>query len=114
VLRNLVRNAVEAQPGGGWVELHAGPGERRPLPSDHRGAAIQFLELAVVDGGPGIPPEDVARLFEPFFTRRRKGVGSGLGLGICQKIVEAHEGYLEVESTPGRGSRFRVLLPRKI
>lgn len=114
VLRNLVRNAIEAQPGGGSVVVGARRAGRRPLPSDERGAAIDFVELFVRDAGPGIDGEDLARVFEPFFTRRRKGVGSGLGLGICQKIVEAHDGFLEVESAPGEGSCFRVLLPRKI
>src|SRR5581483_11813406 len=65
--------------------------------------------LEVTDGGPGIPPDVQARLFEPFFTT--KPTGTGLGLPLCQSIVESHRGTIEVESRPGRGTTFRVRLP---
>ena len=65
----------------------------------------------VTDDGCGIPPEDLPRIFDPFFTTRPVGAGTGLGLSICHGIVADHGGRIEVESTPGRGTRFRITLP---
>jgi PAS domain S-box-containing protein len=65
----------------------------------------------VTDDGCGIPPEDLPRIFDPFFTTRPVGAGTGLGLSICHSIVADHGGRIEVESTPGRGTRFRITLP---
>jgi CheY-like chemotaxis protein len=67
--------------------------------------------LEVADTGPGIPPDLQGRIFEPFFTTKPVGVGTGLGLPLCQGIVEEHGGRLEVESQPGQGTCFRVALP---
>ena len=67
------------------------------------------VAIVVADTGPGIPPERLARVFDPYFTT--KGNGLGLGLTIARRIVEAHGGSIEVESGPGRGTRFRVWLP---
>ena len=67
--------------------------------------------LEVEDDGPGIDPEIRARLFEPFFTLRRQGRGSGLGLAVVHSIVTAHEGEVDVRSQPGEGTRFIVRLP---
>jgi two-component system NtrC family sensor kinase len=69
------------------------------------------VELSVADTGVGIPPEHQAKIFEPFYTTKQPGRGTGLGLSICYGIVEAHHGRIEVDSTPGRGSTFRVYLP---
>ena len=67
--------------------------------------------LEVEDDGPGIDPEIRARLFEPFFTLRRQGRGSGLGLAVVHSIVTAHDGEVDVRSQPGDGTRFIVRLP---
>jgi PAS domain S-box-containing protein len=67
--------------------------------------------LEVADTGPGIPPALQARLFEPFFTTKPPGVGTGLGLPLCRGIIEAHGGSISVESQPGQGTVFRVVLP---
>jgi two-component system NtrC family sensor kinase len=67
--------------------------------------------LEVSDTGPGIPPALQARLFEPFFTTKPPGVGTGLGLPLCRGIIEEHGGSISVESQPGQGTVFRVLLP---
>lgn len=69
------------------------------------------VAIEVSDNGEGIPSEDLGRLFEPFFTTKRGTEGTGLGLSICRGIITSLGGEIEVESKPGRGSRFRVLLP---
>ena len=63
------------------------------------------------DTGEGIPPENLERIFDPFFSTRPVGVGTGLGLAICHGIISAMHGDITVESTPGQGTCFRVLLP---
>ena len=105
VLRNLLDNAVKyALPGGAPVELSL----RR------EGEAVV---LRVKDDGPGIPEEDLPRIFEPFFrvdrSRSRKTGGYGLGLGICKRIVEAHGGRIEAANNPGRGASLTVTLPAR-
>jgi signal transduction histidine kinase len=96
VLVNLLLNAAEA--GARRVELGA-----------ERTAA--GVELWVSDDGEGIPPENLPRLFEPFFTTRPPGRGTGLGLATAFRILEQHGGRIEVRSVPGRGSRFVCFLP---
>jgi PAS domain S-box-containing protein len=71
----------------------------------------QVIEL--IDNGCGIAPEDLPRLYDPFFTTKPVGEGTGLGLAISHGIISGHGGYIEVESTPGQGSAFRVHLPWK-
>jgi len=99
-LLNLVINAVQSMPRGGTVKLSATEESRD-------GAA--WARVDVVDRGAGIPPEIVERLFEPFFTT--KAAGTGLGLAVVKRIVDAHKGEIAIDSTPGRGSRFTVWLP---
>ena len=70
----------------------------------------RYLAVRITDSGPGIPEAVRGRIFDPFFTTKAPGTGSGLGLGICQQIVERHRGRILVESEPGRTS-FEVLLP---
>lgn len=67
--------------------------------------------VEVIDTGTGIPEEIRDRIFEPFFSTREVGEGTGLGLAVSYSIVTAHRGHIEVESTPGEGSTFRVRLP---
>ena len=68
-------------------------------------------EIAIEDTGCGIGQKDLPRIFDPFFTTKEVGKGTGLGLAVSHGIVEAHGGTIEVESTPGEGTTFRVLLP---
>jgi CheY-like chemotaxis protein len=70
-----------------------------------------FVELCVEDSGHGIAPELVERIFEPFYSTKETGKGTGMGLAIVHGIVHEHGGHVVVESAPGRGSRFRVLFP---
>lgn len=96
ILINLLTNAIEASPEGETVKLY----------SYHRG---KKLIIDVSDRGFGIPAEKEEEIFSPFFTTKRGG--AGLGLTIVKKIVEAHQGYLEVLENPERGVTFRVVIP---
>ena len=112
VLLNLCVNARDAMPQGGTLRI---VGENRMLhdaPEGIEGArAGAFLVLHVEDTGMGISPEIVRRIWEPFFTTKEAGRGTGLGLSTVRGIVEAHQGFIEVRSTVGLGSTFRVYLP---
>jgi signal transduction histidine kinase len=72
---------------------------------------IRYAVATVSDSGPGIAPQDLGRIFNPFFTT--KGGGTGLGLSISQRIVHSHKGFIEVRSAPGKGSTFSVFLPMR-
>ncbi len=105
VLLNLCQNAVQAIKGDGTLRIRVRSGRfQNPQLWDHR-----CLELAVEDSGPGIQPSDLDQIFVPFFTTRADG--TGLGLPICQRIVQAHRGELDVQTTVGKGSVFTVRLP---
>jgi signal transduction histidine kinase len=100
VVLNLLTNAIDATPAGG--KLSATTRVRLP-----EGA----VEVTVADTGRGIPAADQKRIFEPFFSTKEPGRGTGLGLFISAQIVRDHKGRIEVQSEEGRGSRFRVTLP---
>lgn len=102
ILVNLLTNAADAV-------LQAGEGGKIRI--DGR-ASDGPLELAVRDDGVGIPADDVARIFEPFYTTKGRGKGTGLGLAICRELTLALGGRISVESAPGRGSTFTLRLPR--
>jgi len=97
---NLVLNASQAMPEGGTLTLRT----RR------RGEQVI---VEVIDTGEGIKPEIRDRIFDPFFTTRAVGQGTGLGLAVSYSIVKGHQGTIEADSTPGRGSTFRVVLPAR-
>lgn len=101
VLMNLVLNAVQAMPNGGEVRV--------ALSEVHRGPR-RFASIRVSDTGPGVPPDLRDRIFDPLFTTRPDG--AGLGLSISARIIEAHQGLIEVRDRPGGGACFEVLLPR--
>ena len=99
---NLLVNAAQAIPEG-----RAQENEIEVIARTRDGRAV----LEIRDTGVGISPTTRARLFDPFFTTKPAGTGTGLGLSICQSVVLEHRGTIEVESTPGEGSTFRVSLP---
>jgi two-component system, sporulation sensor kinase E len=96
VLVNLIKNAMHAMTSGGTLTLQTGES------SDE-------VWVSVADTGGGIPQEQINRIFEPFYTTKKKG--SGLGLMIVQRIVRAHNGRIELESRVGRGTTFKIWLP---
>ncbi len=97
-LLNLAINACHAMPEGGTLRLAC------------RAAARRRVEIDVEDTGVGIPPEHLGRIFDLYFTTKEKG--SGIGLSMVYRIVQLHDGEVEVQSTPGRGTRFRLVLPQ--
>jgi PAS domain S-box-containing protein len=96
VLVNLIKNALQAMTKGGTLTLQTGEG-------------ADGVWVSVADTGGGIPQEQINRIFEPFYTTKKKG--TGLGLMIVQRIVRAHGGRIELESQVGRGTTFRIWLP---
>ena len=103
VLLNLLLNAARA--------IDHGRTDDNEVRVRARGVG-ESIEIHVTDTGRGIPPEQLVRLFEPFFTTRAAGEGTGLGLPVSRRIVESHGGTLDVESEPGRGTRLSIVLPR--
>ena len=97
-LLNLALNACQAMP----QRRHAAASPAAP-PSRGR------VELDVEDTGVGIPPEHLQKIFDLYFTTKEKG--SGIGLSMVYRIVQLHDGEVEVQSTPGRGTRFRLVFP---
>jgi signal transduction histidine kinase/DNA-binding NarL/FixJ family response regulator len=100
VFMNLLVNAAQAIETRGTITIRTGSRDGQV-----------WIEIA--DTGKGIPPEDLNRIFEPFFTTKPVGKGTGLGLSVSFSIVQKHHGKIEVESTPGKGAVFRVILPVK-
>ncbi|MGE0043070.1 MAG: PAS domain-containing sensor histidine kinase, partial [Vicinamibacterales bacterium] len=96
-LMNLAQNAVQAMPEGGRLRFAIGP------PRDGR------LEIRIEDTGVGIPPENLARIFDLYFTTRERG--TGIGLSLVFRTVQLHNGDIDVESTPGAGTSFVLRLP---
>ncbi|MDH3514526.1 MAG: HAMP domain-containing histidine kinase, partial [Gammaproteobacteria bacterium] len=72
---------------------------------------VPMVEISIIDTGCGIPAEDLQRIFDPFFSSKEVGKGTGLGLSVSHGIVRAHGGCIEVESTVGQGTTFRICLP---
>ena len=139
VFINLATNAADAMPGGGTLKIAVGMEEKSlgvmecgsrggmeergarsgdsasttpPLhhsttpSSAPRGIFIEFT-----DTGAGIPPESLSKLFEPFYTTKPEGQGTGLGLPICKRIIDEHHGELTIESEVGKGTTVRMELP---
>ncbi len=117
VLTNLALNARDAMPNGGdlrisLTRLKLEPGEVPPVPEMPLTLTPSaWICLSVTDSGSGMMPEVQARLFQPFFTTKREGKGTGLGLAQVYGIVQLHAGYIDVITAPGEGTTFRIFLP---
>lgn len=98
VIVNLLLNAIQAMPQGGALHIHLAEG-------------AEGFSLRISDSGVGIPPQDLERIFTPFFTTKAEQGGLGLGLSLSAAIIAAHGGRITVSSVPGRGSVFTVWLP---
>jgi signal transduction histidine kinase len=106
---NLLMNAFEALNGAGIVAitaLYLPPEEEPPGVESH---AVPMILVEITDNGPGVPADLIDRIFSPFFTTKPQG--SGLGLAIVRKIVDAHDGRIDVSARAGAGTRFRITLP---
>jgi two-component system NtrC family sensor kinase len=99
VFTNLLLNARDAIPDGGRITLST--------TSSRDGSLV----VEVADNGIGIAPENVAKIYDPFYTTKGVGRGTGLGLAVSYGIVQEHSGHISVESAPGRGTTFRISLP---
>jgi two-component system, cell cycle sensor histidine kinase and response regulator CckA len=114
ILTNLTLNARDAMPRGGKITYETGhfTPSAEYLASHVEARPGEYVRLRVKDAGAGIPPEVRQRIFEPFFTTKDKGKGTGLGLAIVFSIVKQHNGWIDCESVPGKGTTFDVFLPR--
>ena len=100
VFLNLINNAAQA--------IETGSGE---ITLSTRVEDPEHVAVEIADNGKGIPPEIISKIFDPFFTTKAAGKGTGLGLSISYKIIEQHGGRISVDSTPGQGTRFTIVLP---
>jgi PAS domain S-box-containing protein len=112
VLVNLVTNARDAMPRGGRLHLTAAVAEvGEAQAARHRASPGPYAIVSVEDSGVGMDEGTLGRIFDPFFTTKDVGKGTGLGLSLAYGIVRQHDGFIEVRSAPGTGSRFDVYLP---
>jgi len=100
-LMNLIFNAIESMPEGGKLTINGGLDDKEDM-----------LWLTVADNGQGIKPEDLPHIFEPFYSTKVNGKGVGLGLSMTYGIIREHNGAIEVDSKPGKGTEFKIKLPR--
>jgi signal transduction histidine kinase len=95
---NILMNAAQAMPGGGKILIKTGRGD-------------QYVFISITDTGVGIKEEDLEKIFEPFFTTKEKEQGTGLGLSLCKRLIEANAGKIGVESKVGEGTTFTIMIP---
>jgi len=110
-LTNLLLNAVQVSDPEKTVTVRVVADALRPSVASAALASGMPVRIRVMDDGPGIEPEDIGRIFDPFYTRRQGG--SGMGLAIAHRAIQAHGGALLVSSRPGHGATFVVILPRR-
>jgi signal transduction histidine kinase len=107
---NILDNAIDAVPSGGHIRVHTWEEDTPANPADPKSKPRHYLCITIADDGPGIPLESQAHIFDPFYTTKPVGVGTGLGLGIVQRITEQYGGQVTFASEPGN-TEFRIRLP---
>ena len=113
VIMNMVVNARDAMPSGGTIRIETANAKLTGRETQHDTAlSDQFVLLAISDTGTGMSDDVKARIFEPFFTTKGPGKGTGLGLATCYGIIKQSNGHIEVDTELGRGTTFRIYLPR--
>ncbi|MBN1226806.1 MAG: two-component sensor histidine kinase, partial [Deltaproteobacteria bacterium] len=105
VLLNMIINALDASSAGGSINLYTATG------LSAGDSAKKGVEITIADTGAGIAPKDLDKLFEPFFSTKEVGKGTGLGLAVSYGIVQRHGGTIRVQSEVGKGTRFFIWLP---
>ena len=110
VIMNMLVNAQHAIGDGGGIKVRTGlcAEAKRAEPGSQ---PVQMVEISIADTGCGIPEQNLSRIFDPFFTSKEVGKGTGLGLAVSHGIVRAHGGVIEVQSKVGEGATFRIFLP---
>ena len=102
VFLNILLNALESMSAGGKLTVSID----RNQPS---GQIKEYLNVSISDTGSGISPDNLEKIFERYYTT--KEAGSGLGLAVVDRVIKAHNGYLKIKSTPGKGTEFSIFLP---
>jgi PAS domain S-box-containing protein len=110
-VHNLVMNAREAMPEGGVITVSAGNVQN--IDGEHVSTASRWMRLSIMDQGQGIAPENMDKIFDPYFSTKQRGhqKGTGLGLSICDSIIRQHDGKMAVDSLPGAGTIVNLYLP---
>lgn len=114
VILNLTLNARDAMPNGGRITFETMPAGAGPMPPAVAAAPHDFICFSVTDTGCGIPEDVKPRIFEPLFTTKTDGAGTGIGLATVNDIVTRHSGFIDVVSEAGAGARFNVFLRRTV
>lgn len=109
VVQNIILNANQAMPDGGTIEIRCENHIQSESASTIALKAGNYIKLTIKDCGAGIPANMIGRIFDPYFSTKQKG--SGLGLAITHSIIKKHDGYIDVESTPEKGSIITIFLP---
>jgi nitrogen-specific signal transduction histidine kinase/ActR/RegA family two-component response regulator len=110
-LHNLVMNARDAMPNGGMLTVTASNVQN--IDAEIESATGGYVKISINDRGPGIPPENLERIYDPYFSTKERGheKGTGLGLSICHSIIQKHDGIMEIESSMGEGTVVHIYLP---